>query len=131
MALIKEKEVKGYIAQYWKITTVTANIMNWTLSCSLSLFRDKDVREQGIQNQLDMRSFSWDVKDEIEKLSNSTMLELIEFAYNKIVESKSSTQPVYNDDGSQKLDDSGNPVTKTIELNWFADAVSDIETTTA
>ena len=128
MALIKEKSIKGYTADYWKIITITADIMNWNLSCDLCLFRNKDVREKGMQNQLETQSFRWNIKDNITQLSNMTMLELIKFAYEKIVESDIRVQNVYNADGEPELDENDNPITKDIELNWFADAISDIET---
>ena len=61
--------------------------MNWNLSCSLCLFRNKDISENGNGNQLETQTFSWNIDDNITQISNMTLLELNEFTYDKIVES--------------------------------------------
>ena len=120
MALIKEKVVKGLVADYWKI--VDCNVK--TGDVMLALYANKESAKQR-GNMLEGRvkfgiSFPVDVTNPIS------------YAYTKIKESKLETI-VIEEAIEEQLDEVGNiiveakeAVTEEVETNWFVDAVDEI-----
>lgn len=109
MALKKEKTVKGYTAEYWKITWVKLDTMSYTISCELCLYKDMSTRQLGRKNMVEREIFSWPQStSSLAEFAALTTLESFEWAYNKIVESE--------------LDENG------AETNFLVDAVSILET---
>jgi benzoyl-CoA reductase/2-hydroxyglutaryl-CoA dehydratase subunit BcrC/BadD/HgdB len=135
MALKKAKEVKGIQADYWRIYRNDQN-MNENKTCvRLALYANKDARDAGVMNFLDLQAFTFDGVD-------FTREEL----YAKIKESETETRIITEAvpaiEGVEAveavLDEEGNVVTEAVEavaaveaipavteeveLNWFNDA---------
>lgn len=107
MALTKEKTIKGYPAEYWKITWIKLNTMDYSFSCELGLYKDKACRDVGRENMVDSKTYTWTDPTAFAEISALTALGCFGWAYDKIVESV--------------LDEGGS------ETNWFIDAVSVLE----
>jgi|GEM_PF-4251293 len=126
MALKKIKEIKGYTAEYWKITDVKLDLMTYTLGCELGLYKDKVTREEGKSNQITREIFRWTIPENYEDVSIMTFLEIIAYSYEKIKESKIKQRQV-TVDGELQFDNDGKPIMEDYESNWFADSEDVLE----
>lgn len=124
MALKKIKEVKGFNAEYWKITDLKLDLMTATLSCQLSLFKDKPTREEGLSNMMENKRFRWTIPEEFNNVAQMSVLEMVAFVYTKIKEPK--PEPIMGDDFKYVYEEDGETLV-TQETNWFADAVDILE----
>ena len=106
MALIKEKTIKGFTAEYWKITKANIDTMNATIRVELGLFKDRDIRLQGIKNMIDSKRFEWTDPAQFAVVAQMTVLQLIAYVYSKIKESN---------------------IIDGVEQNWFADSEDALE----
>jgi len=129
MALQKEKEVKGYIADYWKITSINLDLMTATLMAKLSLFKNRDTRNEGTQNTLVVEEFSWTIPEEFSIVATMSVYEMVAYVYSKIKESRIEQRPKLNEDGEIIWEDQneGIPEMEDYEANWFADSVPILE----
>ena len=128
MALIKQKQFKGFTAEYWKITTLTFDLMSATVSVRLSLFKDKPTRDLGQANEIDFLELYWSLPAQISTIAEMKLNSIVAFLYNRIMESDEQWMPVLGPDGLPTYDGDGNMITEYIETNWFADAVNQTET---
>jgi len=117
MALKKSKSIKGIQADYWRIYRNDQNTAEDKTCVRLALYANKDARDAGVMNFLDLQAFTFDGVDFTR-----------EQLYVKIKESKAETR-VITEAVDAVLDEEGNVVTEAvpavteeIETNWFFDA---------
>jgi hypothetical protein len=123
MALKKSKEVKGYLAEYWKITAIRFDYINLSLQAEMCLFKDMQSRLAGDNNSMERIVRSWGIQNFYKgstmtipemfmDFANKSMLEIVGMVYVKWVE------PVMEDNletGEQE------------NTNWFSDAENVME----
>ena len=136
MALKKIKTIKGYDAEYWKMTRVGFDLMTLTLSSQLDVFKDMATRQAGSINSMGREVKKWGIMDlplngetieeRFAEVAGKTFLEIVSLAYTKWVESDiQSRQQVI--DGVPQVDEQGRPIMEDYEANWFADSESVLE----
>jgi len=124
MALKKQKEVKGFTSEYWKVTNFKADLMTCTLTACLSLFKDKYTRDSDNSAIMKSIGFKWIIPEEFETIAQITVLELVSYIYTKIKESKPEIKrdenglPMFEPDGVTPIME---------ETNWFNDAEDVLE----
>ena len=107
MALLKSKTVKGIKADYWRIYRNDQNTAEDKTCVRLGLYVNKDARDLGVMNFLEVQAFTFDGVDYTR-----------EDLYAKIKESNKVQDT--NEDETPKVDENGEPV--MVETNWYADA---------
>jgi hypothetical protein len=105
MALKKAKSIKGILAEYWKIYRNDQNMAENKTTVRLALYANKDARDAGVMNFLDLQAFTFDGVDFTR-----------EQLYAKIKESKMETRVI------TEATDEAPAVTEEVETNWFADS---------
>lgn len=110
MALKKQKTIKGYPAEYWRILQLSTNMDRGDAVITLGLYKDKATRDADSMAVID--SFQVDLGSELlSSTGNSDTVKNINLqqAY-KILKSKATTE-------SEKEED------RNEGLAWFSDAV--------
>lgn len=136
MALKKTKNIKGFTAEYWKITRVSFDLMTLTLTSQLDLFKDMSARQAGISNSMGREVRKWNImelplngttiEERFTEVANKTIFEIITLAYVKWTESNIQLRPQLID-GVQQMNENEQPVMEEYETNFFADAESVME----
>lgn len=127
MALKKEKKIKGYKAEYWKITDLSLGLINSTMYVELGLFKDKPTRDSDPSAIMDVINFEWKSPEDFMLVANMTVLEMVGYAYSKIIKSDVREVPVLDDNGQIMYDIDGNQLTEVKETNWFSDSEAVLE----
>jgi hypothetical protein len=127
MALVKEKTVNNYPAEYWKITWVKLDSMDYSLTCELCLYKDQATRNLGRENMVERKVFTWKNPSEFAAISALTALGCFGWAYDKIVESDVTNEKQYDENQNLIVDENGDAVLLAVENNFFADAVAVVE----
>ena len=99
MALIKQKFIKGIPCDYWKLTSISADILHNMTTISLAIYFSRDARLQNCEN----------VQDYVSILAEGVDY-TVESAYRKVKESKIGHDSV------------GGAIVE-VQKNWFFDAI--------
>ena len=119
MALFKEQNYKGIVANYWKIILCKYNAISKRTTVTVALYFSKETRDADVANRLEEKDFQFDGEITLEN------------AYSKIKESVLGTRVV--SPAVFKLGEDGVPVipnviitpevTEQYETNEFVDAL--------
>ena len=137
MALKKIKNIKGFEAEYWKMTSVKFDLMNLKIISQLDVFKDITVRQSGQANSMGREVRTWGIMDfplqatTIEErymeVASKTFLEIVSIAYIKWKESDIQQRPLLDEYGMPQYDENNQLIMEDYEANWFADAEDVIE----
>lgn len=128
MALLKQKEFKGYVGEYWKIVDIQLDLVGSKMKVSLGLFKDRDARSQGKNNMLTREVFSFGSPEQFYAVAQMTVIQMVGWAYQQITAISYQDEVAKDEDGNILLDEENNPIIIQVEIpNWFSDAENVME----
>lgn len=106
MGLRKTRTVAGFSAEYWNIGNFHWEKTTNEITINLNNYKDKQTREQSIENRFDGFATTRFIADE--EFLNT----FLAYLYEKAKESNTNIDNEIEDTG--EVDENGNPITRTI-----------------